>query len=120
MNTGWKVASVSLVAAALFVLASAGATADSNESSVPTKPTFTKDILPILQKSCQECHRAGAMAPMSLITYEDARPWARSIKEKVVTRYMPPWHIDRTVGEYDPDPSLRDAQAATIAKWVDN
>jgi len=60
------------------------------------------------------------MAPFSLLTYDDARPWVRSIKTKVETRYMPPWHLDRTVGEYDPDPSLSDAEIVTIAKWVDN
>jgi hypothetical protein len=121
MNTRWKLAVVS--AALVFTASIALPTAftdDSGESSAPTKPTFTKDVLPILQKSCQECHRPGTMAPMSLLTYEDARPWARSIKEKVVTRYMPPWHIDRTVGEYSPDPSLSDAEIATIAKWVEN
>jgi mono/diheme cytochrome c family protein len=121
MKSTWKlavVAALALVAAAIAI--PAAATADSNEGAVSPKPTFTKDILPILQKSCQECHRPGTIAPMSLLTYEDARPWARSIKEKVVTRYMPPWHIDRTVGEYDPDPSLSDAQIATIARWVDS
>src|SRR5215470_12526630 len=88
--------------------------------AVPDKPTFTKDVLPIFQKSCQACHRPGQMAPFSLLTYEDARPWARSIKQKVETRYMLPWHLDRTIGEYDPDPSLTDDQIATIAKWVDS
>ncbi|HXG94498.1 MAG TPA: cytochrome c [Blastocatellia bacterium] len=90
------------------------------DAAAPAKPTFTKDILPILQKSCQDCHRPNGMAPMSLVTYEETRPWARSIKEKVVTRYMPPWHIDRTVGEYDPDPSLSDEQIAMIVRWVDS
>ena len=60
--------------------------------------TFTKDVAPILQRSCQNCHRPGAIAPMSLLTYEEARPWARSIKQKVVAREMPPWHIDRNIG----------------------
>jgi hypothetical protein len=86
---------------------------------VPANPTFTKDVLPIFQKSCQDCHRPGQMAPFSLINYEDARPWARSIKDKVVTRYMPPWHLDRSIGEYSPDPSLSDAEVGTIARWVD-
>src|SRR4029077_1920707 len=60
--------------------------------------TFTKDVAPILQAKCQECHQPDSIAPMSLITYQDARPWARSIKERVATRQMPPWHIDKTVG----------------------
>ncbi len=86
---------------------------------VPSAPTFTKDVLPILQRSCQRCHRPGTAAPMSLLTYQDARPWARSIRTKVSKREMPPWHIDRSIGEYLEDPSLSDAEIATIAKWVD-
>ena len=61
-------------------------------------PTFTKDVAPILQEKCQDCHRNGSMAPMSLVTYEETRPWAKAIKERVVTRNMPPWHLDKTVG----------------------
>ncbi|HET9833725.1 MAG TPA: cytochrome c, partial [Vicinamibacterales bacterium] len=56
-----------------------------------TAPTFTRDVLPILQKNCQSCHRPGQIAPMSLVTYDEARPWARSIKNKVESRQMPPW-----------------------------
>src|SRR4030095_2579404 len=83
--------------------------------------TFTKDVAPILQRHCQVCHRPGAIAPMSLLTYEDARPWARAIKEKVVRREMPPWYIDKNIGitEFKDDPSLSDAEIATIGKWVD-
>lgn len=83
--------------------------------------TFTKDVAPILQKNCQVCHRPGAIAPMSLLTYEDVRPWARAIKEKVVGRQMPPWYIDRNIGisEFKDDPSLSDSDIATISKWVD-
>src|SRR5436305_5440000 len=91
--------------------------------SAPPKPivTFTRDVAPILQRSCQNCHRPGSIAPMSLLTYKDARPWARSIKEKVVRRQMPPWHIDRTVGvnKFKDDPSLSEAEIATISNWVD-
>src|ERR1700752_805173 len=82
-------------------------------------PTFTRDILPILQKSCQDCHHAGTSAPMSLMTYGEVRPWARAIKQKTARREMPPWHIDRSVGEYSPDPSLSDQQIARIGAWVD-
>src|SRR5215472_4390458 len=60
--------------------------------------TFTKDIAPILQAKCQNCHRKGEMAPMSLVTYEETRPWAKAIRERVVARQMPPWHLDKTVG----------------------
>ncbi len=84
-------------------------------------PTFSKDVAPILQRSCQSCHRPGAVAPMSLLTYQDARPWARSIKTKVTAREMPPWHIDRHIGitKFKDDPSLTDAEISTIARWVD-
>jgi hypothetical protein len=83
--------------------------------------TFNKDIAPIFQRACQNCHRPGSIAPMSLLTYSDARPWARSIKQKVATRVMPPWHIDRNVGvgKFKDDPSLSDAEIATIVNWVD-
>ena len=85
-------------------------------------PTFSKDVAPIFQRACQSCHRPGSIAPMSLLTYSDARPWARAIKSKVATRVMPPWHIDRNVGvtSFKNDPSLTDAEIATISSWVDN
>src|SRR5579859_7137289 len=84
-------------------------------------PTFTKDVAPIFQKACENCHRPGSIAPMSLLTWKDARPWAKSIKEKVVNRSMPPWHIDRNVGvsKFKNDPSLTEAEIATITAWVD-
>ena len=83
--------------------------------------TFTKDIVPIFQEKCQECHRPGTAAPMSLVSYEEARPWAKSIRQRVITRNMPPWHIDKTVGiqQFQNDRSLSDAQIATIVRWVD-
>jgi hypothetical protein len=84
--------------------------------------TFTKDVAPILQEKCQSCHRPDTFAPMSLLTYEEARPWAKSIKQKVVAREMPPWYIDKTVGvrHFKNDVSLSDQEIATIAKWVDS
>src|SRR2546421_8457504 len=93
-------------------------------AQIPAKPeviTLSKDVAPILQKSCQNCHRPGSIAPMSLLTYEDARPWARSIKTKVAAREMPPWHIDRNIGitRFKDDPSLTDAEIATIVGWAD-
>jgi hypothetical protein len=83
--------------------------------------TFSKDVAPIFQAKCQECHQPGSIAPMSLITFQDARPWARSIKERVATRQMPPWHIDRSVGvqKFKNDMSLSDEQVDTIVRWVD-
>ena len=82
-------------------------------------PTFSKDVAPILFKSCVECHRPTAMAPMSLLTYEDARPWARAIKQKVAARQMPPWGADPTVAKYSNDVSLTQAEIDTITTWVD-
>ncbi len=84
--------------------------------------TFNKDIAPIFQRSCQGCHHAGTSAPMSLVTYSETRPWAKSIKERVATRDMPPWHLDKTVGirKYKNDRSLNDSEIATIVKWVDS
>ena len=83
--------------------------------------TFTKDIAPILQAKCQGCHRPGEMAPMSLRTYQEVRPWVRSIRNKVSRREMPPWFIDRTIGiqQYKNDASLTDAEIATIVQWAD-
>jgi hypothetical protein len=86
-----------------------------------TPVTFARDIAPIFQDKCQNCHRAGAMAPMSLVTWEETRPWAKSIRERVLLRQMPPWHIDKTVGiqHFQNDISLSDEQIATIVRWVD-
>ena len=83
--------------------------------------TFTKDVAPILQERCQTCHRPDTFAPMSLLTYEEARPWAKSIKQKVVAREMPPWYIDKNVGihNFKNDVSLTDQEIATLAKWAD-
>ncbi len=61
-------------------------------------PTFTRDIAPIFQEKCEVCHRPGNIGPMSLVTYEDVRPWVRSIKTRVASREMPPWHLDKGVG----------------------
>jgi hypothetical protein len=82
--------------------------------------TFTKDVAPIFQAKCESCHRAEGMAPMPLVTYEDARPWAKSIAARVGARQMPPWHIDKTVGiqKFKNDRSLNDDQIDTILQWV--
>ena len=83
--------------------------------------TFSKDVAPIFQAKCQECHQPNSIAPMSLITYQEARPWAKAIRERVITRQMPPWHIDRSVGvqKFKNDMSLTDEQVDTIIRWVD-
>ena len=84
--------------------------------------TFSKDVAPILQAKCQECHQPDSIAPMSLITYKEVRPWAKSIRERVISRQMPPWHIDRSVGvqSFKNDMSLTDDQVDTIVHWVDD
>jgi len=93
--------------------------AGSDQASAP--PTFSKDVAPILQQKCQDCHQPNSIAPMSLITYPEVRPWAKSIRQRVITRQMPPWHIDPSVGiqKFKNDMSLSDAQIATIVRWVD-
>jgi hypothetical protein len=103
---------------ALAVVAVAGAAAT---ASAQGAPTFTKDVAPILQKKCEACHRPDSIAPMSLVTYQQARPWARSIKARVVEHSMPPFQIDRTVGvtKFKNDESLSDDELRTIVKWVD-
>src|SRR5215813_4229644 len=90
-------------------------------ADTPKQVTFSKDIAPILQAKCQECHQPNSIAPMSLISYQETRPWARSIRERVSTRQMPPWHIDKSVGiqKFKVDMSLTDDQIDTIVKWVD-
>jgi len=92
------------------------------QNTATDEVTYTKDVAPILYRSCVVCHRTGEIAPMSLMTYEDARPWARSMKNRVSTREMPPWHIDRTIGiqKFKNDRSLTDEEIATIVKWVDS
>ena len=87
----------------------------------PDSVTFTKNVAPIFQKSCQTCHHPGTAAPMSLLTFQDVRPWAKSIKARVIAREMPPWHLDKSVGirEFKNDISLNDADINTIVRWVD-
>ena len=103
------------VVAVLFPVGAAQA------QSATADVTFAKDVVPILQQKCQTCHRVGSMAPMSLVTYEETRPWARSIKARVQSREMPPWHLDKTVGiqHFINDRSLSDEQIDTIVRWVD-
>src|SRR6202789_4291367 len=109
---------VGMVATVTLVMSGLSFAAGPTENA---KVTFAKDIAPIFQEKCQDCHRTGSMAPMSLITYEETRPWAKSIKQRVATKQMPPWHIDKTVGVHDfkNDMSLSDPQIATIVRWVD-
>ena len=81
--------------------------------------TFNKDILPILQKNCQTCHRPNQIAPMSFLTYKEARPWAKAMKTAVTLRKMPPWFADPQYGHFTNDRSLRPGEIEAIAKWAD-
>jgi len=114
MSTRWN--SIGVVALTLAVTPAAAFAAGA------AAPTFTKDIAPIFQEKCEACHRPDSIAPMSLVTYEEARPWARSIKTRVEAHQMPPWSIDKSVGiqEFKNDRSLSDEQVATIVRWIDS
>src|SRR5262249_18587204 len=81
--------------------------------------TFAKDIVPIFQAKCQACHHPGTSAPMSLMTYDEVRPWARAIQQRVASRAMPPWHLDKTVGirQDKNDRSLTDAEISNVVAW---
>jgi hypothetical protein len=81
--------------------------------------TFNRDVLPILQKNCQTCHRPGEIGPMSFLSYESTRPWARAIKEAVLSKKMPPWFADPRFGHFENERRLRDSEIKTIADWVD-
>ena len=82
--------------------------------------TFQKDVLPVLQKNCQSCHRPGQIGPFSMLTYKDARPWAKAMKAAVVSKKMPPWLADRRYGHFENDRSLKQADLDTIVAWVDS
>src|SRR5438128_2607599 len=103
----------------LSILIMPFAVVSSADGPAAAVPTFTKDVAPILYNSCVNCHRPGDIAPMSLVSYQDVRPWARSIKLKVVDREMPPWGASPLHGKFKDDRSLSDEQIATIATWVD-
>ena len=104
-----------LVVAAFCIVAMAAGPGDANKGKV----TFNKDIAPIFFNNCVQCHRSGEIAPMSLVSFKDSRPWARSIKEKVVTGVMPPWHADPHYGEFSNDRRLSRKDIDTIVAWVD-
>ena len=92
----------------------------SGNSPETIKVTFAKQIAPLFQKRCEECHRTGGVAPMSFVSYEEARPWARSIREKVITRAMPPFHANGALGRYHDDPRLTAEEISLITRWVDS
>ncbi len=120
---GWHL-SLALGVVVLVAHASAQSAAPSRagvDTAAGPAVTFTKDVAPILQKNCQQCHQSGAVGPMALTTYEEVRPWARAMRQKVVAGEMPPYRYDRNVGiqKLKHDLRLSDAEIQTIARWVD-
>jgi hypothetical protein len=114
------------VGALLAIVAANGPELFAQNVPVSEPVTFTRNIAPILQRSCQGCHHPEGLAPMALMTYEDVRPWARSIKARTGlgprAGVMPPWFVDKSIGiqQYKNDPSLSAAEVAMVAKWVDS
>src|SRR6185369_5814841 len=103
----------------LFVaLLATGVAGSAADTSSPI--TYTKDVLPILQRNCQSCHRPGQVAPMSFLTYQSTRPWAKAMKAAVTTRKMPPWNADPHYGPYLNVRSLKQNEIDTIAQWADS
>ncbi len=98
----------------LLTLVAAGANTSAQ------RPSFTKNVAPILYKRCVECHRPGESAPMSLLTYEQARPWAKAIRQAVLTRSMPPWLADPRYGHFANERRLTQAEIDTIVAWADS
>src|SRR6266508_5305403 len=105
-----------LAIASLFLLPASQADTTKPSSK---QVTFNKDVAPIFFKNFAECHRAGEAAPFSVMSYNDVRPWAKSIREKVVNREMPPWHADPHVQEFKNNRSLTPAEIDAITAWVD-
>ncbi|MFN0108087.1 MAG: thiol-disulfide isomerase [Blastocatellia bacterium] len=93
--------------------------ADNTNTKSAKNVTYSKDVAPIFYKSCAECHRPGESAPFSVLAYKELRPWAKSIKEKVANRVMPPWHADPHFGDFKNNPTLTQAEIETIVSWVD-
>ena len=110
-----RTARVVILTIGIAAVAMLAVAADKSQAS---KVTFAKDIAPILYKSCAECHRAGEIAPMSLLTYNEVRPWAKSIRERVVERSMPPWSADPKYGHWANDPRLSEQEINTVVEWV--
>src|SRR6476660_2122642 len=98
-----------------YVLFAASLVEGSDKATV----TYTKDVAPILNNTCVTCHRPGEVAPMSLMSYREVRPWAKAIREQVAKRVMPPWFADPKYGEFSNDCRLSDREISTITSWVE-
>jgi hypothetical protein len=110
-----RAALICFLAGVAFMAASTSAMPSQNPSPV----TFNKDVLPILQKNCQACHRPGEIAPMSFLTYKEVRPWAKAIKDAVLSRKMPPWFAETGYAHFANDRTLNDSAIKTLAAWAD-
>ncbi len=108
-----------LLAMVMIALTLMGTSGIDRSIAAPAAVTFAKDVAPILYANCAECHRPGEMAPMSLLSYKEVRPWARSIRDKVVSREMPPWYADPDHGQFLNESRLTTSQVETIRQWVD-
>ena len=113
-----RVALAGLASLSIMMLGVASQNATLPQPVKTTPPTFYKDVLPVLQRHCQSCHRPGEIAPMSLVNYEQTRPWADSIAHAVQTQMMPPWFADRRFGKFANDPSLPEQQIAMLSAWA--
>jgi mono/diheme cytochrome c family protein len=119
MKKAMMISVVTISVAAICLFALPATNAGGGDKAAPKNVTFTKDVAPIFFKKCAECHRAGEIAPFSALSYKDVRPWAKSIREKVASREMPPWHADPNHGEWLNDRRLGQADIDTIVAWVD-
>jgi mono/diheme cytochrome c family protein len=108
-----------LVLACLVAFGLAMSAGNSGKAESAAAPTFFHDVLPILQQHCQQCHRPGEIAPMPLVTYEETKSWARQIAKDTRSKRMPPWFADPCCGHFSDDPSLTEAQIATLSAWAE-
>src|SRR5688572_19543323 len=106
-----------LTGLAAIVAAFVSSIQTSAQQAAAGAPTFTKDVAPVLFKNCVACHRPGEAAPMSLLTYEQARPYAKAIATAVVNRTMPPWHADAAAGTFHNERQLTEAERQTLVDW---
>jgi mono/diheme cytochrome c family protein len=118
MTFGKSLAVALALVGAGTALVAAGSAPQIAGSAAARTPTFSKDVAPIVFAKCAACHRPGEVAPMSLLSFKDVRPWAGAIKEKVASRVMPPWHADRAYGTFRNNPSLSQDEIDTIVAWV--
>lgn len=116
MKSGLKLADKAVLLGAFLVSAVHGVRADDFPAS--QAPTYARDVAPVLLKNCAECHRPGESAPMSLLSYEETRPWVKAIRKAVVSREMPPWDADPSVGTFKNDISLTSEEIETIERWA--